>query len=231
VADSAAPSLQFDWEYYTARSGALGRQWIREFHQPRHAELAEQINEALRLLHRRQPEPAQQHLEMADRTLRSLTDVRPSIGHVLGRMYHGVLSYYFYCVGNFDAAHDELDTAARCVREAASRDQILLPLTQDCPEFCLHHARIARNQKHWSEMNRYIEIVSGMIENRIPLCELDDGTAVDYDRLERHYHSLSFDPEARERLAPILDREQRRYHFDRFTMQIYLLPGFIIPYF
>lgn len=230
MADSPAPSLQFDWQYYTARSGAPGQQWLREFRQPRHSELAGRINEALRLLHRRHVEPAWQHLEAADNVLRSLADVRPSIVHVLGRMYHGVLAYYFYAIRSFDAAQQELGAADRCVREAVSCDRILLPLALDCPEFRLHNARIARNRKRWAEMHRYIEIVSGMIENRIPLCELADGTSVDYDVLERHYHGLSLDPEARERLVPILDPDQRRHHFDRFVMEIYLLPGFVIPY-
>lgn len=187
-------------------------------------------DEALGLLRRRQFQPALEILDSVGAELRALQGARPCMVQALGRLYRGVRAYYFYCTDHFDAAHEDLREAARCVQQAVQAERILLPLAHDCHEFLLHHARIARNQQRWDEMQGYTKAVRDMVENRRPLCELADGTAIDYHELAQHFQALPLDEDDQRTLRPFMDVGQRRHHFERFLVELYTLPGFVIPY-
>lgn len=221
---------RFNWQYFVARSGRTGRLWTEEFARHEYGDLAAQADAALALSRRRQLQPAFDILDAMQARISALKGVRASIAAVLERLYHGVLAYCYYGIGDFDAAQNELVEADRCVRLAVDADRVLLPFAHDCHEFQLHHARIARNQRRWNAMHSHVEVARGIVEDRLPLCELSDGTIVDYAALVRHYETLSLAPEERQELLPIMDVELRRHHFNRFLMQLYLLPGLVIPY-
>lgn len=228
MAGAGQPSEQFDWQYYLSHSDA-GRAWLAEFHQPRHAEIADRADQALKLLHRRQAAPARELLRAVEASLGKLPDSRPSIVHVLGRRYHGVLAYHDYATQRFTSATGELIAAADCIRRAISSDPVLLALAIDCTEFHLHHARIARNQGRWAEMQVSIDTARDMLYGKQPLCALDDGTVVSIDTIVQQYHEMALPPEAQARLAPMFEPALRRDAFERFIMTIYLRPGFVVP--
>ena len=161
----------------------------------------------------------------------ALRDLRPSMLHVLGRHYHGVRAYGFYCVEDFDRAQQELLSAEEAVRGAIELDRYLLPLASDCHEFHLHHARIARNQQQWSEMHEQIALVRAMVTDQVPLCRLRDGSPVSYSTIRVYYASRSPLPEEAQRAArPFLDPELRCRLFEQFVTALYSIPGIVIPY-
>ena len=163
--------------------------------------------------------------------MNALRDLRPSILHVLGRHYHGVRAYGLYCLEDFGRARQELLSAEEAVREAIEIDRYLLPLASDCHEFHLHHARLARNQRRWSEMHEQIALVRGMVTDQVPLCRLRDGSPVSYSTIRVYYHPRSPIPEEAQHVArPFLDTELRCRLFEQFVVGLYSIPGIVIPY-
>lgn len=223
-----------DWAQLVALSGEAGRAWLAEYERPEHAAIAGGTDRALALLRRRQNEPAAALLEEARARLEALVlrepGAPPSIVHVLERWYHGVSAYYFYCVDDPAPAERGLFLADRAVRRAVEQERFLLPLAHHCHEFVLHLARIARNGRRWRAMHEHLTAVRAMIDNRAPLCELGDGTKVDYAMIARHCAAfLPSDEEGQRTLQSFADASLRQRGLDRFVLQLYLLPGFVLP--
>jgi hypothetical protein len=221
----------YDWRYFVALSGAPAAVWIEGYRQPDVAALVEDLERALSLLRRRQYAHASQLLAAVPSRMDALRDVCPSMLHVLGRHYHGVQAYGCYCVEDFDRARQELLLAEEAVRGAIEIDRYLLPLASDCHEFHLHHARLARNQRKWSEMREQIALVRGMVTDQVPLCRLRDGSPVRYSTIRVYYDPRTPIPEDAQRAArPFLDTELRCRLFEQFVTELYSIPGMVIPY-
>jgi hypothetical protein len=221
---------RYDWDYLVVMSGDEGRAWISEYSRPEYAEIAQDTARALGLARTRQVERGLAVIKAAGARLAALRGARPSVVHVLERFYYGVSAYCLYCLDDLDAAERDMFAADRAVRAAVEHDRVLLPLAHHCHEFHLHHARIARNRRCFQEMRREIDIVRAMVENRLPLCDLNDGTRVDYTTLARYCAALPpLDDAAREVVRPFTDEALRRALLERFVLELYLLPGFVIP--
>jgi hypothetical protein len=227
----AAPDDQrYDWDYLVGISGEAGREWMAEYARPEHAAIAQGTDRALALFRGRMFDPGYEALRLAGARLAELRGSRASIVSVLERWYHGVAAYYYYCVDDMPSAQGGLLRADQAVRDAIGADRFLLPLAHHCHEFQLHHARIARNLRLWPEMGRHIAIVRAMVEGRLPLCELRDGAKVDYAAIARLCASLPLNDEAQRALSAFADAALRRRHLERFVLELYTLPGFLIPY-
>jgi hypothetical protein len=222
------PRPRAHWQSYVARCGPSGEAWIEAFRSSGADRLLNQTDAALTMLHRKRGETARLALDSVGDALPALAPDIPSIREVLGRFHHGVLAYCFYAAGDLEQAHAELDAADRCVQRAIDLDRCLLPLAYDCHEFRLHHARISRNGRRWDDMRVHVAGVRDVIENRLPLCQLSDGVQVDFDVLAGHYRALPLTVEERRELEPILDLGQRRQLLERFILQMYHLPGFVV---
>ena len=113
----------------------------------------------------------------------------------------------------------------------AQRSHFLLPLADACHEFCLHHARIARNQNRWQDMFARIADVRGMMANQAPLCVLSDGRKIDYDTLTEYYRNIGdLDPADQEEIEPMLTKSGRLELLDSFIRRMLALPNFAIQY-
>jgi hypothetical protein len=218
----------FDWLHFVARSGDEGRQWAEEYRGPAVLKADLLAVQALKEMRAGRLDAGDARLEEMAESFRPL-DLPPSIRAVLERWYHGVAAYSFYCREEFDRAEEALDGADRAVIEAVSRQRALLPLANHCQEFRLHHARIARNRRRWAAMQRHIEIAQAMIEDRIPLCTLRDGSAVHTSDLCAFFEAIGLTGEERESLNGLLDEKTRFRLFDRFVAGLQALPGFVIP--
>ncbi|MEO1370433.1 MAG: hypothetical protein AAFX50_24900, partial [Acidobacteriota bacterium] len=181
----AASEQPFTWRRLVRSSGPEARAWVDEYEQ--HRDLIRLSSKALKLCHRRRFDEGFEALESMRRALRDRPALPGSIRAVLDRYYFGVSGYYFYRTRRWDEATEAMRQAKRAVVRAVEQAPFLLPLADACHEFCLHHARIARNQGRWREMFERIEDVRAMMRDQAPLCVLEDGSEVGYGVLTEHY--------------------------------------------
>ncbi len=219
------------WLHFVTRSGEAGERWAAEFRRPEHARVVSGAVTALGHFHRRRFDAGLALLEEAAAALEAARGAEPSIVLALESIYYPLRAYYDYCVEAYDEAVENLDRADRSVAAAIGRERFLLPIAYRCSEFRLHRARIARNQRRWSEMHRQIDLAWRMMEGEHPLCELADGTGVGVAELAAFFRSFpALDPAVEEYLRGLLDEGLRRDLFERFVNRIYALPGFVILY-
>jgi len=220
------------WVELVMASGDAGRAWVELYGRDDIAKITQATGRAIILARERRFKDANALLDTAGAAIEELTCDRPSIVHVLRRLHHGISAYQFYCVEDFDRATDGLHRADTAIREAVSLDRFLLPLTHDCPELQLHHARIARNTGRFQAMCARVAVVREMVSGRRPLCALTDGTEVDYALLASHCEPLSgysVGAEAAVRGFAFGDVGLRCRALERFLLQLYVLPGFVVP--
>jgi hypothetical protein len=221
---------QYSWVHFVAASGAEGQRWAEQYRDEEIQALIRDIDRSLVLLRQGQLEAGRALLdEVSDRRER-MPQISMSIRYVLARRSHGLLAYHLYCREDYAAAERELLAAHDAVAQAISHDPFLLPLAGNCPEFRLHRARIARNQRRWAEMQQHIDVVLAMAEDRSPLCQLADGTHVRYSTLVQYYDRLpQMSEDERRDVADQCDPERRYRMFLRDVHSVYILPGFVVP--
>ena len=121
--------------------------------------------------------------------------------------------------------------AHEAVVGAVSSAGFLLLLAVHCQEFCLHQARIARNQGRWSDMHEHVHLARAMMLDRTPLCELRDGRPVFFSTLSDFLRSLEpLSPEEWEAVVELVEEDRRVPLFDNFVRRLHRLPGFAINY-
>lgn len=221
------PEGTYDWLYFAAKSGEEGRAWSAGYQRFDALEVAS--IRALEQLRAGDLDGGAATLAGMRRGL-DAADAAPSMRSVLERWYYGVLGFLHYRREEFAAAETAMIAAFEAVRAAVARRRFLLLLANHCHEFTLHRARISRNQRRWAEMEEHLALARGMMTDRLPLCHLADGTPVFFTTLTDYYLALPLDDDERTWLGGLLDRESRLRQFDRFVENIYLQPGFAIPY-
>jgi hypothetical protein len=218
-----------DWLHFAGRSGEVGQAWAAEYR--RHFPSVELSRRALALMHRHQIEEGHATLQEFARALEELQGIPSSMRSLMKRWYHGVAGYYFYCIEDFDQAQQSMCLADQAVVDAISESDFLLPLAVHCQEFCLHQARIARNRRRWTEMNRYLNRSRAMMLDLEPLCQTRQGSPIFFSTLGRFYSKLEplSNPE-RESIQGLVEEGQRAWLFDRFVRRLLKLPGVAIEY-
>ncbi len=211
---------ELNWLQFIALGSEEGRRWSEEYRQV--AGLDQTAFEALLLLRQRQLEAGHSLLEEVRQRLGETKLPRASMMHVLRRWYFSVIAYYYYCRGDFDLADEALAAAADAIRAAIEEDSFLLPLANFCHEFSLQRIRIAKNRNHF-EVKRSIQVAQDMLDDRLPLCVLQDGTAINFSSLGEFYSAVSI-PDEHERgmVQFFVDRDRRLRNLDRFIASIFL---------
>lgn len=223
------PNKAFTWRRLVRLSGPEAEAWVDDYEQ--HLDLIELSSRALGFCHRKQFDDGAACLEEMETGLESRPDMRPSVRSVILRYLYGVRGYLHYCRAQWDEASVAMHAANRAVVDAVEEAPFLLPLADACHEFCLHHARIARNQRRWRDMFARIMDVRRMMACEAPLCVLSDGRRVDYDTLTAHYETLGeLDPAEQEEIAPMLTKQGRMELLDSFVRRMLALPNFAIQY-
>ncbi len=205
-----------EWLYYAERSGSEGREWAEQYR--RHSAIAKLGERALRSMR-------ENHLEEGEQLLREFIDgvegVRgepASVRAVLDRYRHGIEAYYFYCRKEFGLAEQSMRSAHDAVARALNKANWLLLLATHCQEFCLHQARIARNQHQWPRMQVCIAQARAMMSDRIPLCETEDGKKIWWSSLPVFFDALAPLTEAEARFAnTLINPQERERLFDQFV--------------
>lgn len=229
---SQALSQEHDgWLYFASVSGERGRRWVEEFRGSPGFDVLGLTVRALPLLHRRDFASGRRLLEEAGRILGSLRDGPPSFVLVLESIYHPLLAYHDYCVGELALARQGLDRGETALAAAIELEPFLLPLAFRCAEFELHRARLDRNQRRWAEMHRHIDTALAMIHGRSPFCMLPGGSEVALPEIQAFFRDLPpIDPAMESFSRQLTDDPTRHRLFDRFILGIYTLPGFVISY-
>lgn len=217
----------YDWMHFAARSGEQGCAWSATYR--RYEPLEAMSIEALAMLRRGELESGETCLERLREDL-AACGAPASVRAVLDRWYHGVAGFLHYRRGDFEAADESMFAAHEAVSAAVGHHRFLLLLANHCHEFCLHRARIARNQRRWRRMEEHVELARGMMADRLPLCRLADGTPVFFATLADYFGSLPWSEAERAWLADFLDADARLRLFERFVGRMLVQPGFAIPY-
>ncbi len=212
-------NLKYDWLHFAERSGEAGRAWAVAYR--RHLDKVELSERALVLLRTGKIAEGGKMLQELAGQLTNARGESESVRAVLDRWFYGVAGYHSYCLGRFDEARESMDLAHTAVKSAISQDGCLMMLAVHCQEFCLHQARIARNQRRWPEMHACIERAQGMVLDRVPLCEKNNQQKIWFSTFRKFFASMApLTPEESSVAAKLLDREKRTRLFDQFVRRL-----------
>lgn len=218
-----------DWLHFAERTGKEGQQWALTYRN--HLSKVALSDRALHVMRKGDLKQGKDLLEEFARQLDSDPAEDYSIRAVLDRWYHGVAGYYYYCSGHSTLARRSMDQANASVMKAIGSASWLAMLAIHCQEFCLHQARIARNQRDWHEMHTQIARAQAMMEDRIPLCETADGRNISFASFNDFFAALApLSPEESEVANKIIDHKNRIDLFDRFVRGMLKFPEVAIQY-
>lgn len=224
-AKTGSPALT--WLGVVETRGDEGRCWAEAYRS--YGPLTSGMQRALTLLRGRRTDEGLALLEQTRGEIEATAGMDPSIRAVLDRWYHGALAYYFYCVQALDEADETMVRAHESVVAAVGCRRVLIPLALDCNEFRFHRARIARNRLRWREMRAHMDEACGMLEGRVPLCVLGDGSAVHVSDVRDRYAAACAGTGGEEHSA-LFDDGARRRAIDRAVRDLYRAPGQVIEY-
>lgn len=220
---------RYGWLHFVGRSGEEGRRWATAFRRPEHVEILRAAAGSLARLHQHDVPGGRDLLLRTEEGLRGLDGISASVRFALEAVHHPLRAYYHYAIGELDEAGEHLDRADEAIAAAVGQERVLLPLAHHGSEFRLHRARIARNRRRWEEVHRYIAETREMMEERRPLCVLEDGTPVTLGTLETFHAAIpGLTDSERAFLSGLFNRELRLRLFERFVARIYTQPGFVI---
>ena len=163
--------------------------------------------------------------------MESLGETSQNIRLVLERWYWNALAYRQYIDEDYEGAERSLASADEAVRRGVERAPFLIMLANHCYDFNLQRARIARNRRRWEAMWRHIAIARAMVEDRVALCELSDGSQIFFSpEVDTFFRSISLDTdEDRSALAELVDPERRRRFHEALVADLESIPFFVIP--
>lgn len=223
-------SAFFPWDRLVARSGEEGARWVADYVALGCCELTDQLTRAIGLLRKQRFQPGHEILSRVWEEISRIGPDRPDLQAVMNRWYFAAFSYYRFITSDFDGAARDLDLAQAAVEAAVRSTPMLSPLAHHCIEFQLHHARIARDQRHWEQMRRHIERIFDLAEDRAPLCCPGEGAPIYFTALDRYILGLPLlTTEERQLLRSLLDKEFRSRWMGYLARKLYALPGLLIP--
>ena len=226
---------EIGWSRTVVEYAPEGLEWMRAYVAGGSKPIAAGMDEALVLSQRGELAAARRMLVNAEEDVEAFCAAGPpeyseSMRQVLGRFLFGIRAYYHYRIGNLDAAAEDLDRAHDAVSGAVGHFRFLLPLAHHCHEFRLHQARIARKLNDWKTVDRCVEEVRAMLENRRPLCTLVKGNEIYVRDLSAFYEIVcARQPEWRPSFEPFFDEEHRLQELERFLDGLYFLPDMVVP--
>jgi hypothetical protein len=221
---------QYDWAGMIAASGAKGRSWLDSYQRSQESVML-WVRESLGLLRDRKIGEGLELLRRARAQWIPLRAVNPAVFYVLGRFYHGGISYYFYCLGDFARAERRMKRAQWSISQAVSVAPFLLPISAMCMDVPLKLVQIARAQHCWLEMKARVAEVREITADRKPLCVLRNGIPIYHSSVAEYLRSCSGLGASHEDATRYLqDLEFRREYTERILRKFYLLPAFMISY-
>lgn len=171
-----------EWLHFVEQTGSAGVNWAQEYR--KYSPALEKARMSILLLRRGQLREGEELMWATSSEIDAYPVISSSIKNVLDRYRYGLEAYYFYHCKNYTKAREALSLAHIAVACAVSTSDCLTLLAVDCQEFCLHEARIARNQRRWAEMHYKITSARAMMEGSLPLCIAGDDRSIWWSDVE-----------------------------------------------
>jgi hypothetical protein len=205
-----------DWLRFAGLSGPEGQEWAEEYR--RYSAKVELGNRGLQHMREGDLQRGGEFLREFIGQVESVSDGPASLRAVLDRFRHGIEGYYFYRRGEYASAEQSMRLAHDAIARALSSADWLLLLAVDCQEFCLHRARIARNQHRLPQMQAYIAQARAMMHDRLPLCETEGGKKIWWSGFQPFFAALPPLTDEETRVAnTLLNPQVRERLFDQFV--------------
>jgi hypothetical protein len=217
--------------FFLEACGDSAKSWREEFEAPENRGLRSSLSQALGLLRTHRLQEGCDYLESVELRLRQSSSCRPSLLHFQCRYFFAAKAYLQYLSDNLEASRRSLDQAGEEIATAIELDRFLLPLAIHCTDFVIQKARIARRERKWIDVKRYIDCLEEMAFGERPFCILHTGEPIRLGDLERFFDSLPLDEKQRRNahlfLRGDLPTEERTA---RLSERIYTIPDMVIPY-
>jgi hypothetical protein len=221
--------MDYRWLELVSASGPAGACWVERY-RALGGETWTQIQDALRSFRARRLEEGWSQLRQAEE-LRTALVSDPSLFHVLGRFYFGVLAYAGFCREDFQLAGGALQEALDSIRKALETEEFLIPFAALTTDMLLKRAQVARAQCLWHEMAHALAALADIARDHQPLCVLSGGRSIFHSTIGDFLARLPRPLQAAERATPYLsDATLRVGQIENLAQSLYALPGFVIPY-
>lgn|GEM_PF-5291672 len=212
---------QYDWLDLVATLGAKGAEWQR-FYLDRHRGFQDLLESALVALRQRRLEEGRSLLAEVDQLRSALRAEDEALYWVLGRFYHGAVSYLHYLNEDFPQAIRHVTVAHQAITEAVREAPHLLPFAAVSLDIPLKKARLFRAQAAWEVMDRELRALQGMIAGELPLCTDRDGSAVTLATIHRAVADAKAGPRHAQTLRFLSDPRWRAGLHDAYVQRLYL---------
>lgn len=220
------------WYYFIPHSGDAGRCWYRRFLEAGGMDMCIALEQALELAKAgRAAEGAPLLIDTSRHLQVHRKAASAALWLVLRRHYLGVHAYFRYLRGDYRRASALLERASVAALHAIDEAPFLLTLASSEYEFCLHHARIARNQRLWAEMRAWLDSGRAMVRSERPLCRLPSGRLVFLRELDAIYEAMTPENDLeQEALRVLTDAAVREAQFERMARSIEVLGTVVVPF-
>ncbi len=220
------------WYYYIHMCGAEGKDWIAKYDQANGWDVAGRLDHIIALCRRNRLDEAQhmlvgcfQDLQAAER------NAIPSVASVMRRWYLSTKAYMRYHCRDYDEALNLLDQSNQAICDAISLSPFLVGLAAGCVELTVHYARIARDERRWSDMQHYFARARAMYGDTLPLCELADGRQVFVRDIYQFVASLEpQNEEERASLAFIVNPQVLARGIEILIRRVEATPNMVVPF-
>jgi len=218
------------WYYFIPRINSAGGLWFEEL-KANAIELCIELEHAVALARAKEIERSLAVLAGVAQQLKTMRErISPTLYLVLRRLYFAVLANVRYAQKEYTRATKLLERAASTETCAINQAAFLAILANSRCEFCLHHARIARNQYQWSEMAAWLEGGRAMLRNEKALVTLSCGRALFFRDIDAIYTSIPpKNADEKEALRRLTDAAGRQLEFETVARRIELLGTVVIP--
>ena len=220
------------WYYYIHMCGSEGKEWIAQYDQANGWDVAARLDHIVALCRRNRVDDAQRRLAGCLADLRAAEqNAPPSVTEVIRRWYLSTEAYVCYHRGDSYRAWSLLEQSTAAIRASIAHAPFLVGLAAGCVEFAVHYARLSRCERRWSDMHRFFALARAMYEDKLPLCDLADGSQIYVGHIYRFVASLTpQNEEERASLAFICNPQILARGIEILIRRVEAAPNMVIPF-
>jgi hypothetical protein len=212
--------------------GSEGKNWIARYDEAKGWDMAARLDHIVALCRRNRVEEARRLLASCLADLQAAErNAPPSVTEVIRRWYLSTEAYVCYHCGEYQQAWSLLERSTAAIRASIVHAPFLIGLAAGCVEFAVHYARLSRFERRWSDMKRYFALARGMYQDRLPLCELADGSPIFVGHIYRFVATLTPDnDEERASLAFICNPDVLGRGVEILIRRVEAATNMVIPF-
>ncbi|GMU07993.1 hypothetical protein [Corallococcus caeni] len=220
------------WYHFVPAGGADGAAWYEEYLGCGGEQMGQRLDVAVAMLRQRRLSEGRALLDECRQRMDALgaQRVSASVRGAVEESYWASQAYAHYHLNEFEAARKALAEGQRLLASVLEDAPFLVMFATRCYDFCLHLARIARNERRWDAMWSHIQEGREMVRGERALCQLSQRGVYIQDA-EAFLSTVSAqDVIEVEALQVLLDRERTLHLFERRALGATLIPNVILQY-